>query len=131
MSSRISKEVQQPVADLAIQKFRDLFDDKSHAKLKSHFIEMTNNIYQNEKESKSKDSKMSNAAKNRWGTLAASMRSLNLIEFKIAMHRFQNCGLSFDEIRRIFIFLDVSGNGRVEFDEFVTAIRVRLVYFCY
>jgi hypothetical protein len=103
-----------------ILKFRGLFPDKSRRELKNIFIDMTKSVYKNV----GKDEKMTDVARNRWGAVAASLRSLNLIEFKIAMYRFKSAGLTFEEIRRVFIHLDTSGNGRVEYDEFLAGIRV-------
>ena len=104
-----------------ILKFRSIFPDKSRRELKNIFIDMTKSVYKNV----GKDEKMSEDARNRWGAVAASLRSLNLIEFKIAMYRFKSAGLTFEEIRRVFIYLDTSGNGRVEYEEFLAGIRVR------
>ena len=82
---------------------------------------MTNSVYKG----KAKEGdKINETAKTPWGGVAANFRSLNLIEFKIAMYRFKSAGLTFEEIRRIFLWLDTSGNGRVECDEFVVGIRV-------
>lgn len=106
--------------DSLIVKFRSLFPDKSKKELKIIFIDMTKSVYKNV----GKDEKMSEGARNRWGAVSASLRSLNLIEFKIAMYRFKSAGLTFEEIRRVFIYLDTSGNGRVEYDEFLAGIRV-------
>ena len=107
--------------DTLILKFRKLFPNKSNRELKSIFIDMTKSVYKNVV----KEEKMTDDVRNRWGTVAASLRSLNLIEFKIAMYRFKSAGLTFEEIRRVFIYLDTSGNGRVEYDEFLAGIRVR------
>ena len=107
--------------DTLILKFRKLFPNKSNGELKSIFIDMTKSVYKNV----AKEEKMTYDVRNRWGTVAASLRSLNLIEFKIAMYRFKSAGLTFEEIRRVFIYLDTSGNGRVEYDEFLAGIRVR------
>jgi hypothetical protein len=111
--------------DPLIVKFRSLFPDKSRKELKVIFVDMTKSVYKNT----GKDEKMSDGARNRWGPVAASLRSLNLIEFKIAMYRFKHAGLTFEEIRRVFIHLDTSGNGRVEYDEFLVGIRGELSMF--
>lgn len=107
--------------DSLILKFRGLFPDKSRRELKSIFIDMTKSVYKNV----GKDEKMTEVVRDRWGATTAGLRSLNLIEFKIAMYRFKSAGLTFEEIRRVFIHLDTSGNGRVEYDEFLAGIRVR------
>ena len=107
--------------DTLILKFRKLFPDKSNRELKSIFIDMTMSVYKNV----GKEEKMTDDVRNRWGAVATSLRSLNLIEFKIAMYRFKSAGLTFEEIRRVFIYLDTSGNGRVEYNEFLAGIRVR------
>ena len=109
--------------EVLILKFRDIFPDKSIRELKNIFIDMTNSVYKNV----GKDEKMSEDSRNRWGAVASSLRSLNLIEFKIAMYRFKSAGLTFEEIRRVFIQLDTSGNGRVECDEFLAGIRVSFI----
>ena len=108
--------------DPVIVKFRSQFQSKDPNVLAEIFSSMTDSVYQG----KAKESnKMKAAATERWGGIAAKFRSLNLIEFKIAMYRFKSAGLTFEEIRRIFLWLDRSGNGRVEYDEFVAGIRVR------
>jgi Ca2+-binding EF-hand superfamily protein len=114
--------------DPLLLKFRGLFPEKSPAVLSDLFCDMTNSVYQG-KAAKTlgvEGYKMTEQAKNRWGSVAAKFRSLNLIEFKIAMYRFRAVGLTFEEIRRIFLWLDTSGNGRVEYDEFVVGIRGEL-----
>ena len=109
--------------DPVIAKFRSQFQSKDPNVLAEIFSSMTDSVYQG----KAKESnKMKAAATERWGGIAAKFRSLNLIEFKIAMYRFKSAGLTFEEIRRIFLWLDRSGNGRVEYDEFVAGIRVRI-----
>lgn len=114
--------------DPLLLKFRSLFPDKSPAVLADLFCDMTNSVYQGKaaKTHGVEGYKMTEQAKNRWGSVAAKFRSLNLIEFKIAMYRFRSVGLTFEEIRRIFLWLDTSGNGRVEYDEFVVGIRGEL-----
>ena len=99
--------------DPLVARFRGLFQDKSLPALWDIFTEMTQSVY------KSKSSSSSSSS---------TSRSLNLIEFKIAMIRFQSAKLTFEEIRRIFLWLDSSGNhnGRVEYDEFVAGIRGEL-----
>ena len=109
--------------DPLLDKFRSLFPDKSPTVLSNIFGEMTESVYKGKGEKEA--SKMSSAMKSRWGSIAAKFRSLNLIEFKIAMYRFKTQQMTFEEIRRIFLWLDSSGNGRVEYDEFVAGIRVR------
>lgn len=109
-----------------ILKFRGLFPDKSKKELKSIFIDMTKSVYKNV----GKDEKMTEISRNRWVAVATTLRSLNLIEFKIAMYRFKSAGLTFEEIRRVFIRLDTSENGRVEYDEFLAGIRVSAKVYC-
>ena len=110
------------ISDALVTKFRELLPDKSPSVLSEIFFEMTNSVYKGK--AKEGDKINETAAKTPWGAVAAKFRSLNLIEFKIAMYRFKSAGLTFEEIRRIFLWLDTSGNGRVECDEFVVGIRV-------
>jgi hypothetical protein len=124
--------------DPVIYKFRSLFPDKSVKTLTNIFVEMTNSVYgktgaggKGKKDGgggkgKEKAPAESAGALERWGNLAANLRSMNLIEFKIAMYRYKSAGITFEEIRRIFIALDTSGNGRVELDEFLLGVRVSL-----
>ena len=109
--------------DPVIAKFRNQFQSKDPTVLTEIFSSMTDSVYQGKAK---ENNKMKAAATERWGGIAAKFRSLNLIEFKIAMYRFKSAGLTFEEIRRIFLWLDRSGNGRVEYDEFVAGIRVRI-----
>jgi Ca2+-binding EF-hand superfamily protein len=95
--------------DQLVEKFRATFPMKSKKELKEVFGLMGSAIY-NSKVVEAKTAKPKN--------------SLNLIEFKIAMYRIQNGVLSFEDIKRIFIWLDSNHSGRVEFEEFAAGIRV-------
>ena len=113
------------ISDALVAKFRALLPNKSPSVLSEIFFEMTNSVYKCK--AKEGDNKPNETVKSTpWGAVAAKFRSLNLIEFKIAMYRFKSAGLTFEEIRRIFLWLDTSGNGRVECDEFVVGIRVSI-----
>jgi len=106
MASRLSDD------DPLVSRFKALFPDKSLKTLYEIFTDMAQSVYK----------KQSSAS-------VLSLVSLNLIEFKIAMVRFKSAKLSFEEIRRIFLWLDSdhgNHNGRVEYDEFVAGVRGEL-----
>jgi Ca2+-binding EF-hand superfamily protein len=95
-----------------VEKFRAMFPQKSKKDLKDVFTLMGSAIYKEGDQAKQN---------------AKPKSSLNLIEFKIAMYRIQSGGLSFEDIKRIFIWLDTNHSGRVDFDEFSTGVRVRFL----
>ena len=49
--------------------------------------------------------------------------SLSLIEFKISVHNLFP-GFSLDEVRRLFLYFDEDGNGKISVEEFVVGIKV-------
>ena len=48
---------------------------------------------------------------------------LSLIEFKISVHNLFP-GFSLDEVRRLFLYFDEDGNGKISVEEFVVGIKV-------
>ena len=52
--------------------------------------------------------------------------SLSLIELKISVHNLFP-GFSLDEVRRLFLYFDEDGNGKISVEEFVVGIKVSLL----
>jgi Ca2+-binding EF-hand superfamily protein len=92
-----------------IEKFRGLFPLKSKKELKDVFNQM---VALASKDNDPKQNKNKQA-------------SMNLVEFRIAMFKMQGADpMPFEDIKRIFAWLDANKNGRVDVDEFLLGVRV-------
>jgi hypothetical protein len=96
--------------DLIVQKMRKIFPDKSRKGLSKAFSRLIAAVYK-----KASDS----------ANIITNYKSLNLIEFKIAIAKNFKGKLVLSEIKEIFSFFDSNKNGRVELEEFINGIRVR------
>ena len=92
-------------------KFRKVFHDKSMKALTEAFLELIGGVYK-----KSSDSPK----------MISNCKSLNLIEFKMAVMKSYKDMFSYKEIKDIFSFLDTTRDGRVDLKEFLTGIRVSI-----
>jgi hypothetical protein len=99
--------------DVIILKMRKNFPDKSRKALIKAFSRLIAAVYK-----KASDS----------ANIITNYKSLNLIEFKIAIAKNFKGKLVLSEIKEIFDFFDSNKNGRVELEEFITGIRVRFIY---
>mmetsp|Transcript_35862 Transcript_35862/g.33965 ORF Transcript_35862/g.33965 Transcript_35862/m.33965 type:complete len:506 (+) Transcript_35862:229-1746(+) len=97
--------------DLIIQKMRKIFPDKSRKGLIKAFSRLIAAVYK-----KASDS----------ANIITNYKSLNLIEFKIAIAKNFKGKLVLSEIKEIFSFFDSNKNGRVELEEFINGIRGNL-----
>ena len=96
-----------------IAKLRKNFPDKSISALTACFLHLITGVNRRLSESQKK---------------IIDHQSLNLIEFKVTIIKNYRDKFSFSDIKHIFLFMDINKNGRVELQEFVSAIRVSLIF---
>jgi Ca2+-binding EF-hand superfamily protein len=90
--------------------------------LSKHSSSRTSDLNKNNVILKGVFSKLYDAVNKKTG---ANRPGLNLIEFKISVHKLYP-GFTLDEVKRLFLYFDADRSGRISAEEFIIGIKGRL-----